>query len=61
MDRKTENTVKTQRNKKGENIKYIVERVYVGDKQVEDVFEGILEHVIEDNVRASDINNANVI
>ncbi len=36
---------------KKNEITYIVERVYVGDKPMRDVFERVIEHVVRENIK----------
>jgi hypothetical protein len=37
-------------------IKYQVERVYVGEKPMNEVFEGIIEHVVDENIKNEELN-----
>lgn len=36
-------------------IKYQVERVYVGEKPMNEVFEGIIEHVVDENIKNEEL------
>lgn len=46
------NTKKKTQKKK---IKYQVERVYVGEKPMNEVFEGIIEHVVDENIKNEEL------
>ncbi|MBL7575657.1 hypothetical protein SAMN00017477_1685 [Peptoniphilus asaccharolyticus DSM 20463] len=40
----------TDRNKKHRQVKFEVKRVYVGKKPIEEVFENVIEHIVDKNI-----------
>lgn len=40
----------TDRNKEHRQVKFEVKRVYVGKKPIEEVFENVIEHIVDKNI-----------
>lgn len=46
----------TDRNKKYRQVKFEVKRVYVGEKPIEEVFENVIEYIVNKNIEVDNKN-----